>query len=305
MKIEWIYKEETPCHVKTFLKQKGVSRRLSAKIRHEGGELLVNHASGRIVDKLKQGDVITITLPPEHPRKRQVKPSYVPLDIVYEDDHFLIVNKPAHLTTIPSPLPHQRSDSLVNRIVGYYTLQGYQQSVVHIATRLDRDTTGLVLVAKHRYAHALIDQQQQAHTIKKEYLAFLSGNLTKKHFQVALPIGRKPNSMIERMVTANGQPAKTEYWREQALDKMSICRILLHTGRTHQIRVHSAFLGHPLVGDQLYGGQKQVPLFRQALHCHRLRFYHPFLEKEIEFVSDIPRDMQEYLQKLEKRDENG
>lgn len=295
MKIEWIYNEENNCHLKTFLKQKGVSRRLSAKIRHEGGQLLVNNTSGRIVDQIKKGDKITISLPPEHPRKEAVIPSYVPLDIVYEDDHYLIVNKPARLTTIPSPLTDQRTDSLVNRIVGYYKLRGYEQTVVHIATRLDRDTTGLVLVAKHRYAHALIDQQQHAHMIKKEYLALLTGKLTNPHFTVNLPIGRQEGSLIKRRVLAGGQFAKTQYWYEKSVGQATLYRIRLHTGRTHQIRVHSAYLKHPLLGDRLYDGAKVLPLQRQALHCAYLRFYHPFLEKDVEFTCELPRDMQQYL----------
>lgn len=296
MKITWDYNGEE-CHLKTFLKQKGVSRRLSAKIRHEGGKLLVNGSSGRIVNKISRGDQVTIILPKEEPRKDAVIPSYVPLDIVYEDEHYLIVNKPAFLTTIPSPLTNQRTDSLVNRIVGYYNLRKYPQKVVHVTTRLDRDTTGLVLVAKHRYAHALIDQQQKAHTIKKEYLALLSGELTNKHFTIDLPIGRLPGSLIKRMVTLDGQRAKTEYKFIQKIGQATLYKIRLHTGRTHQIRVHSKYLQHPLLGDRLYGGTKVLPLQRQALHCAYLSFYHPFLEKEVEFTCALPRDMQQYLNK--------
>ena len=297
MKIDLKYGGQTPCHLKTFLKSQGISRGLLAKIRHEGGAIDVDGKSGRKLEMINPGAHITLVMPPEKARKDPVVPSYVPLDILYEDRDFLIVNKPAHLAAIPSPDRKHRYDSLVNRIIGYYQLRGMTDTVVHIITRLDRDTTGIVLVAKHRYAHALIDQQVHAHTIKKEYLAILSGKLTTKHFMVNLPIGRESGSLIKRTVTDDGKMSLTEYFLQAQLKQASLYRVRLHSGRTHQIRVHSKAIGHPLVADTLYGGKIALPLERQALHCTYLAFYHPFLKKQLCIHCDPPRDFKGYLDK--------
>lgn len=300
MKISLVYQGENPCHLKTFLRQQGISRGLLAKIRHEGGAIDVDGTSGRKLDMIFPNAVVTLTMPPENVRKEPVIPSYVPLKILYEDRDFLIVDKPAHLATIPSTDKKHRYDSLVNRVVGYYELRGIKDTVVHVITRLDRDTTGIVLIAKHRYAHALIDKQVHDHSIKKEYLALLSGKVDRRHFFVNLPIGREPGSMIKRTITEDGKPSSSEYFLEKKLRDASLYRVRLHSGRTHQIRVHSKAIGHPLVADTLYDGKNSLPLQRQGLHCFHLVFYHPFLEKQLEIYCNPPRDFEGYIKKNKK-----
>lgn len=300
MKISLVYQGENPCHLKTFLRQQGISRGLLAKIRHEGGAIDVDGTSGRKLDMIFPNAVVTLTMPPEKVRKEPVIPSYVPLKILYEDRDFLIVDKPAHLATIPSPDKKHRYDSLVNRVVGYYELRGIKDTVVHVITRLDRDTTGIVLIAKHRYAHALIDKQVHDHSIKKEYLALLSGKVDRRHFFVNMPIGREPGSMIKRTITEDGKPSSSEYFLEKKLRDASLYRVRLHSGRTHQIRVHSKVIGHPLVADTLYDGKNSLPLQRQGLHCFHLVFYHPFLEKQLEIYCNPPRDFEGYIKKNKK-----
>lgn len=295
MRISFAYNGTTPCHLKTFLRQKGISRGLLARIRHDGGAIDVDGMSGRKLDMIKPNAVVTLEMPPEKARREPVAPSYVPIRILYEDRDFLIVDKPARLATIPSPDRKHRYDSLVNRVAGYYELRGIKDSVVHVITRLDRDTTGIVLIAKHRYAHALIDRQVHAHTIRKEYLALLSGTIEREHFCVNLPIGREPGSMIRRTVTDDGKPSSTEYFLKKKLQNASLYRVRLHSGRTHQIRVHSRAIGHPLVADTLYGAENELPLQRQGLHCWHLVFQHPFLGKEIEIYCNPPRDFEEYI----------
>ena len=170
MQINWIYSEDVSCKLKTFLKKQGISRRLLAKVRYSDGKILINGKSGRKIDKIKKNDKITLVVPDEEFR-RSVPPSFVPIKILYEDDNYLLVDKPAFVASIPSPL--HPNDSLVNRVVGYYQIRGYRGIIPHIVTRLDRDTSGIVIFAKHRYAHALLDSQLKEHKISKTYTAIL------------------------------------------------------------------------------------------------------------------------------------
>lgn len=294
MQISWTYTGGSPIKVRTFLKLKGVSRRLLTKVRYQGGSILLNGREGRKTDKMQQKDRITLVLPPEKP-KNFLSPSYVPLDILYEDRDFLIINKPAGVASIPSPL--HPSDSLVNRVWGYYQLRHYWGLIPHIVTRLDRDTSGIVLFAKHRYAHSLMDEQLKSHYVQKYYLAVLTGQVEEQHILINLPIGRDPASIIRRKVVAGGTNASSELQRVQQLSGSTLYRIQLHTGKTHQIRVHCAYFQHPLVGDTLYGGKISMPLQRQALHCEQLIFRHPFLDKVIRIRCDLPHDMQTFIQK--------
>ncbi|AUJ29311.1 MAG: RluA family pseudouridine synthase [Liquorilactobacillus hordei] len=292
MQISWLYDGNQPIRVKTFLKQKGVSRRLLASIRFDGGKLLINGNEGRKIDKMVSGDLLVICLPSEKISSFLV-PSFVPISILYEDRDYLIVDKPAGVASIPSQL--HKEDSLVARVLGYYQIRGYKGIGPHIATRLDRDTSGIVLFAKHRYAHAMIDEQLKQHQIKKFYYAILQGNPATKHLLINLPIGRMPGSLVKRTVLEKGKYASTEYWKVSEFQNYVLCKIQLHTGRTHQIRVHSAFLGMPLVGDTLYGGSNRFPLQRQALHCQQITFFHPFLNKKLTITSEITKDMQRFI----------
>lgn len=292
MQISWFYNGNQPIRVKTFLKQKRVSRRLLATVRSDGGKLLINGNEGRKIDKMVSGDLLVISLPSEKISPFLV-PSFVPLNILYEDRDYLVVDKPAGVASIPSAL--HKEDSLVARVLGYYRIRGYKGIGPHIATRLDRDTSGIVLFAKHRYAHAMIDEQLKAHEIKKFYYAILQGSMATNHLLINLPLARMQGSLVRRMVAKNGKYASTEYWKESESQNYVLCRIQLHTGRTHQIRVHSAFLGMPLVGDTLYGGVSRLPLQRQALHCQQVTFFHPFLNKELTITSKIADDMQMFI----------
>ena len=257
MRISWQYTGNEPIKLKTFIRNQGISRHLMAKVRSDGGKVLINGVENRRIDKINPQTVLTIKFPPEENRKNDLIPSYVPLKILYEDRDFLIIDKPDHVNSIPS-VP-QRKDSLVNRVDGYYHLRGYDDLIPHIVTRLDRDTSGVALFAKHRYAHALLSQQMKQHAIKKTYLALLSGNLREDHLVIDRQIGRVPGSLIERqVVSSGGQEAQTELWVKKRLPDCTVCDVRLHTGRTHQIRVHCKSIGYPLVADTLYGGQISV-----------------------------------------------
>ncbi|MDY0407916.1 RluA family pseudouridine synthase [Virgibacillus soli] len=214
------------------------------------------------------------------------------MNIVYEDDAVLIIDKQAGVTTIPS-LYHS-NDSIANGILAHYE-KYHIPYTVHIVTRLDRDTSGLLLVAKHRYSHSLLAASQKARKINRTYTALTEGILTKKIGTIDAKIGRKADSIIERTVCLDGQQAITHYEVLEEKEQLSVVRVSLETGRTHQIRVHFSWLGHPLIGDDLYGGS-QALLNRQALHCSQLSFIHPFTNREMVFHSTLPKDMQRLIQ---------
>lgn len=297
MKFVWEYRGSTHIKLRSFLKQEHVSRRLLAKVRHEGGQLLVDDAQGRTVDNIFPGQKVTLILPPEHGRKTEIVPSYVPLDIIYEDRDLLVVNKPAHLTSVPSNL--YPNDSLVNRVCGYYEVRNYHGIIPHIVSRLDRDTSGLVLFAKHRYAHALLDIQMQQRKIAKQYLALVEGQLpVLNEFDIETSIGRDPQSLFKRQIDQHGQQALTHIKCLKCGLREALLLAQPKTGRTHQIRVHCASIGCPLLGDTMYGGRFVGGIYRQALHCYRLSFKHPLTKKQLDFTAPLKKDMYKYTKNL-------
>lgn len=296
MEFTWKKDTEVEQKVKSFLAGYGVSHRMFTQIKHNGGDILVNGVHGRTVDLIKKGDSVTVIMPIEKDND-VVATSYNEIDIIYEDENYLIVNKPAGMTTVPGKA--NREDTLVNRVKGYLKKQGAKDLVPHIVTRLDRFTSGLVLIAKHRFAHAMMDKQLQAHGINKQYYALVFGDLPKEHDLIDAPIGRVDDDFIRREVREDGRSSQTEYWVEGKVKGGSLVRIQLHTGRTHQIRVHFSDIGHSLLGDDIYGGSLDYGIKRQALHAFYMKFEDPFTNKTLEFKSPLPDDMNRLLTKIE------
>ncbi|GAB5052472.1 RluA family pseudouridine synthase [Pediococcus ethanolidurans] len=294
MKFNWQVNVESPEKLRTFLYQKGISRTLLKGIKFHGGSIELNHQPARVIETVVTGDVITLLLPPEV-ENDHVAVSNEPIEICYEDAHFLVVNKPAYLATVPSHL--YSNDTLVNRVKGYYKRQNYESLVTHVVTRLDRETSGLVIFAKHHFAHSVLDKQLKRHAIKKIYLAVVEGHINQKHGLIDLPIAREEGSFIRRQVTSGeiGRRSLTEYWVVKSLKEATLLRVRLHTGRTHQIRVHFSALKHPLVGDVLYGGSCSGYMQRQALHCASISFFNPFLNQQITVWAPLPKDLAAYL----------
>ena len=199
-----------------------------------------------------------------------------------------MIDKPAGLASVPGPT--EQADTALNRVKGYLVAQKSVDLRPHLITRLDRFTSGLLLVAKHRVASSMISQQVEQHQVKKEYLALVSGHLPADHGMIDQPILRVANQAA-RVVDPAGQAAKTEYWVEQATATHSLVRLRLHSGRTHQIRVHLSWLGNPLVGDHLYGGELDR-LDHQALHATTLSFIDPFTQAEVNLISPLPSALQ-------------
>lgn len=275
--------------LRDFLAQQNISRTALTGIK-SGGAILVNGRAETVCYAIQPGDQIVVQYPPES-GSSQMKGEAMPLSIVYEDDYLLIAEKPAGISTIPSK--GHPSGTLANAIVHHYEQTGHT-AAVHFVTRLDLNTSGLVLVAKHRHIHHLFSLAQQEQTITKTYLALVEGQPVPPEGRIDKPISRVDNSSIRRQIHPDGQPASTLY---QTIDTFqtgtqpcSLVRLQLLTGRTHQIRVHMASLGHPLLGDALYGGNCNL-INRQALHCAILQFQQPLTGEPMQFESSLPEDM--------------
>lgn len=272
----------------------GISKRALTSIKFDGGEITVNGIERNVRYTVNAGDVVTIKFPLEEASDGLVA-EHGELDIVYEDDAVVVLNKPACMSSIPSR--EHPTGSVANFVLGYFQEKGIA-STIHIVTRLDRDTSGLMCIAKHRHIHYLMSEMQKAGAIEREYEAIAHGAVASQ--SVVAPIGRKSDSIIEREVREDGQFAHTDIQllRELTIggETVSHIRLKLYTGRTHQIRVHLSYLGHPLVGDELYGGKRSL-LARQALHCAYLKFVHPVTATPMQFTLPLAQDIEDFLQK--------
>ncbi|EOL44776.1 RluA family pseudouridine synthase [Enterococcus phoeniculicola] len=295
MEFSWQFKKEQSQQIKYFLKEKGISKGLLAKIKFQGGEIKVNGKVENVLFSLTYNDMVKIVIPDEGEHETLLLDDH-PIDIVFEDDHLLIVNKPAGVSSIPAQ--YHPNHTMANRVKAYYKKQGYANQVIHVVTRLDRDTSGLMLFAKHGFAHAKLDVQLRAKNFVKKYQALVSGENEhlNRHDEIIQPIGRDYSSLLKRKVTEEGQYAKTEYWLEKIQDEIALVDIQLHTGRTHQIRVHFSAIGCPLLGDEMYGGRLDLGITRQALHCYELQFSHPFTNEPLAFYQPMATDMHQLIQ---------
>jgi 23S rRNA pseudouridine1911/1915/1917 synthase len=291
--LTWeISREEAGTVLREFLKKQHISRAALTDIKFKGGHLLVNDKHETVRYTLQEGDKVQAVFPPEIPSEEMVV-EYIPLHIVYEDEYVLVINKQANMPTIPSR--EHRSGTLANALLGYYERIGLI-STVHVVTRLDKDTSGLMLIAKNRFVHHLLAKQQKEHKIVRTYAAIVHGELTNKVGTIAAPIGRKSDSIIEREVRPDGQEAVTHYVVDNVCSEYSLVTLQLETGRTHQIRVHMLSIGHPLLGDDLYGGRTDK-IKRQALHSKQLTFDHPFTGETLTLQVELPEDMRLIIRK--------
>ncbi|MED4227578.1 RluA family pseudouridine synthase [Neobacillus cucumis] len=219
----------------------------------------------------------------------QFQPFYQELSVLFEDDHVLIVNKPPFINTHPND-PINENNTLINAATFYLLTKGESANVRQIH-RLDRDTSGAILFAKHALAGAILDKMLEQRKIKRTYIAAVHGLLKQKKGTLNMPIGRDRHHAVRRRVSQSGQAAITHFQviHENKQKKISYLKCWLETGRTHQIRVHLSHFGHPLVGDTLYGGEPIIN--RQALHAAKLEFFHPFTQEFIEIhapLTDLP-----------------
>lgn len=280
--LKYVVKNEQV--LREFLLENNISRKTLTRIKFDNdGSIKVNSKEENVRYILKKDDIVEITLPSEN-YSDFVRFIDKPIEIVYEDDYFLIVNKEINLPSIPSR--NAEDESLLER-VNYYFREKNINSIPHIVTRLDKNTSGLVLIAKHRHIHALFSNME----IDKYYTALINGKID-QYGIIEAPIRRVSSSIIEREVGEDGEYAKTEYWLEKhnLKNNVSVVKLKLYTGKTHQIRVHMKYLGYPLLGDELYGGDVSL-ISRQALHCSNLAFIHPIIGEKINVSVNLPNDM--------------
>lgn len=272
-----------------FLKERGYSRHALTLLKQTEGGILCNGREVYLSQPLRKGDRMDLFLKEEVPE--EIEPVELPFGIVYEDDDLMVVDKPADMPVHPSMKNHD--NTLANAAAWYGRTKG-DSFVYRCVNRLDRDTTGLLILAKHILSATGLFGQMRAREIRRTYLAIVKG-MIREEGTIDLPVGRKEDSAIERMIDLeHGERAVTHYRPVRQGKDWTLIECRLETGRTHQIRVHMSSFGHPLIGDFLYGSrEEQMP--RQALHSWKLSFVHPIMGRPMEFVSPLPPDMQKYI----------
>lgn len=277
--------------LKRFLNQQGISHRMYHELRATNDYVFINDIKIPFGSEVPAQATVTIDLPAEE-ADASVAVSKQPLTVLMEDENWLVVDKPVGLTSVPGP--SNRADTLVNRVKGHWQDINSDNLVPHIITRLDRDTSGGVLVARHRLANSLANMMQENHDISKSYVAIVSGTGLDDHGMIDAPLAKNPAG-YNQIITETGKPAQTEYWKMEELTDATIVKVKLHTGRTHQIRAHFQSINHPLLGDELYGGKKVMVIKHQALHAYQLEFVDPFSGQQINMISPLPEDLKQYL----------
>lgn len=248
----------------------------------------------RLIDKLSKGDLLIVRIYEDTDNAGDIVPTHGHLDIVYEDEDLIVLNKEGDRVIHPSYAHY--TDSLSNLLAGYYE-ETMQSHVIRTVGRLDRETSGLVIFAKNRHSAALLSKQTSTMSRRKEYLAICHGVFEKTEGTVDAPIRRRPDERMIREVHPEGKSAVTHYFVERQFRDYALVRLRLDTGRTHQIRVHMCYIGHPLLGDNFYG--KDIPdnhgLTRAALHAKSLEFIQPITNEKIMLTAALPEDMQKLI----------
>ena len=266
------------------------------------GHVTVNGQPVKPKYKVQAGDKISLVKP--EPQSLELTPENIPLDIVYEDDDVIVVNKPQGM--VVHPAPGHPDHTLVNALLYHSplsTINGtFRPGIVH---RIDKDTSGLLMVAKNDLAHQSLAEQLRNKTNKREYLALVYGQIKEDEGTIDAPLGRNPQDRKKQAVVKGGRHAVTHFKVVKRYDNFTLVKCILETGRTHQIRVHMKYIGHPLVGDPLYGPRKVIGKNGQFLHAALLGFKHPRTGEEMVFEAPLPENFQKMLDKLDKQQHKG
>ena len=280
-------------------KEEKLSRTMIQKLIEEG-DVLVNGNTKKISYKVQAGDIIELNIP--EPKETGIKAQEIPLDIVYEDNDIIVVNKPKGM--VVHPANGNPDGTLVNAIMAKCkgSLSGIggeiRPGIVH---RLDKDTSGLLIVAKNDQAHINMSKQIKDREVKKIYIALVKGNIAEDEATINMPIGRSTKDRKKMAVRKDGKEAITHFKVLKRYDKYTLLEIKIDTGRTHQIRVHMAEIGHPVVGDSVYSnGKNEFGVEGQMLHAKSLDFKHPITQKQMHLEAELPEYFKEVLSELEK-----
>mgnify|MGYP002600453006 FL=1 len=264
----------------------------------ESNNVLVNDKSEKVSYKVQANDNISIDIP--EAKETKLKAQEIPLDIIYEDSDIIVVNKPKGM--VVHPANGNPDGTLVNAILSICknSLSGIggelRPGIVH---RLDKDTSGLIIVAKNDKAHINMSEQIKERNVKKTYIALVRGNVPEEEATINMPIGRSTKDRKKMAVTKNGKQAITHFKVLKRYSKYTLLEIKIETGRTHQIRVHMAEIGYPVVGDAVYSnGKNEFGIEGQMLHAYKLEFMHPITNKHMELTAPLPQYFEEILKKL-------
>lgn len=276
--------------------------RTSAQRLIEDGNILVNGKNAKVSYKIQENDKISVEIP--EPKQIELKAQNIPIEIIYEDSDIIVVNKPKGM--VVHPANGNPNGTLVNAIMAICkdSLSGIggeiRPGIVH---RIDKDTSGLLIVAKNDNAHVKMSEQIKNHEVKKTYIALVRGVFKENEATIDMPIGRSPSDRKKMAVNKNGKNAITHIKVLKRFDKYTLLQVNIETGRTHQIRVHLSHIGYPIVGDYTYSnGKNEFDVIGQCLHAQKLEFKHPITQKDMCLEAELPQYFKDILDKLKDRE---
>ena len=291
--IDYIIDEDSAgLRVEQFLRRKRYSGQNLSEIKRMPKSILVNGVHYYMRQELSKGDHLQVRIC-ETKNSEKIPPTNLPLDIIYEDEDILVLNKPAGIPIHPSL--NNYTNSMANALAYYFQSQG-KPFIFRCCNRLDRDTSGLTIVSKHLVSGSILSDMTKYREVHREYLAITRGSVTPSEGTIQAPLGRKEGTIIERTVDwEHGEDAVTHYKVVKEANGHSLVSLRLETGRTHQIRIHMKYLGYPLIGDYLYNPDMEY-MTRQALHSHHMEFTHPITGEHMSFTAPLPEDMARIMQ---------
>lgn len=291
--IDYIIDEDSAgLRVEQFLRRKRYSGQNLSEIKRMPKSILVNGVHYYMRQELSTGDHLQVRIC-ETKNSEKIPPTNLPLDIIYEDEDLLVLNKPAGMPIHPSL--NNYTNSMANALAYYFQSQG-KPFIFRCCNRLDRDTSGLTIVSKHLVSGSILSDMTKYREVHREYLAIARGSVTPSEGTIQAPLGRKEGTIIERTVDwEHGEDAVTHYKVVKEANGHSLVSLRLETGRPHQIRIHMKYLGYPLIGDYLYNPDMEY-MTRQALHSHHMEFTHPITGEHMSFTAPLPEDMARVMQ---------
>ena len=291
--IDYIIDEDSAgLRVEQFLRRKRYSGQNLSEIKRMPKSILVNGVHYYMRQELSTGDHLQVRIC-ETQNSEKIPSTKLPLDIIYEDEDLLVLNKPAGMPIHPSL--NNYTNSMANALAYYFQSQG-KPFIFRCCNRLDRDTSGLTIVSKYLVSGSILSDMTKYREVHREYLAIARGSVTPSEGTIQAPLGRKEGTIIERTVDwEHGEDAVTHYKVVKEANGHSLVSLRLETGRTHQIRIHMKYLGYPLIGDYLYNPDMEY-MTRQALHSHHMEFTHPITGEHMSFTASLPEDMARVMQ---------